>query len=160
MRDSLIKSLADSPDRQFERYVKGSIVLCNACGKPIYKLEAGLPLGQKMGRAAAMFKPLNAADLLELEDRADIDAGVRAAIKAMTADEKLAHLARLNEPKAGDAVICPACHGCFAQVLTVEQTETHDRAYVLEFLTIPPLGGGRPEPVRGKRIGASGDWIH
>lgn len=156
-----MKSLVESPARGFEHYPAQSIVLCNACGLPLFKLEAGIGLGQKMGRAAQLFKPIRQADLLELRDRVDIDAGVRAKIASMTPDEQQAHLACLTEPKAGDPMVCPACGGCFAQVLTVERSETLDRAYVVEFLTIPPFGAGKPTPMRGKRIdGERGEWVH
>lgn len=161
MRDSLKKSLADSPIRDFERYPKGSIVLCNLCAKPIFKLEAALTVGMKGGRAAQLFKPVTLADLMELEGRQDIDAGIRATIASWTPEQRREHLAGLREMRAGDAMACPACGGCFAQVLTTEKTETHDRAYVLELLTIPPIGGGRPAPLRGRRFaGDRGDWVH
>lgn len=161
MRDSLKKSLADSPVQGFERYPKGSIVLCNACAAPIYKLDGGIALGDKGGRMASRFKPLSLTDLNELAGRVDIDAGVRAKVNTWTLDERKAHLATLSEPKAGDPMVCPTCGGCFAQVLSTEQTETHDRGYVLELLTIPPVGMGRPAPMRGKVFaGDRGDWVH
>lgn len=161
MRPSLQQSLADSPASGFERYPKGSIVLCNECAAPIYKLDAGIDLGMKGGRAAQAFKPLSLADLTDLATRPDIDAGVRATIASWTPERKHAHLASLDEKKAGDPMICPACHGCFAQVLSVEKTETLDRGYVIELLTIPPFGRARPAPIRGKHFdGNRGDWIH
>jgi hypothetical protein len=160
MRDSLKKSIADSPVQGFERYPKGSIVLCNACGDPIYKLEGGIALGDKAGRMASRFKPIGLADLNELAGRVDIDAGIRARLNAWTLDARRAHVAKLTEPSSGDAMVCPACGGCFVQVLTTEKTETIDRAYVLELLTVPPFGGGRPSPIRGRQIGAGGGWLH
>jgi hypothetical protein len=161
MRESLRRSIADSPSTGFERYPKGSIVLCNACALPIFKLDRGVDLGQKAGQAASAFKPLTLADLAELADRVDVDAGIRARVNAWTPEERRAHVALLVEPKSGDAMACPSCGGCWPQVLTTEQTETHDRAYVLELLTIPPFGAGRMAPVRGKRFaGDHGDWIH
>jgi hypothetical protein len=161
MRESLKKSIADSPVQGFERYPKGSVVLCNACAAPIYKLEGGIALGDKGGRMASRFKPVTLADLAELEGRVDIDAGIRARLSSMSVDQRRAHIATLTEPKAGDAMACPACGGCFAQVLSTEVDETHDRAYVLELLTIPPFGAGRPAAIRGKRFnGERGDWLH
>lgn len=161
MRDSLRKSIADSPVAGFERYPKGSIVLCNGCALPIFKLDRGVELGQKAGAAASAFKPLTLADLNELVGRVDIDAGIRARVNAWTPDERKAHVAKLVEPKSGDAMACPCCQGCWPQVLTTEQTETHDRAYTLELLTIPPFGAGRPAPIRGRRFaGDHGDWVH
>lgn len=161
MRDSLKKSLADSPVAHFERYPKGSIVLCNACSDPIFKLERGIDVGDKAGRTASAFKPISLADLAELAQRPDIDAGVRARIASWNADERRAHVAKLFDLKAGDPMICPVCARCFVQVLTTEQTETHDRAYTLELLTIPPQGAGKPSPLRGKVFnGDRGDWVH
>lgn len=161
MRESLKKSLADSQARNFERYPSGSIVLCNACGDPIFKLEGGIALGDKGGRMAGRFKPVTLADLADLAERRDIDAGVRAKLNTWDLDARKAHLAKLWEPKTGEPMVCPACLGCFVQVLSTEQTETIDRAYVLELVTIPPRGVGRPAPVRGKRFdGERGDWLH
>jgi hypothetical protein len=161
VRESLKRSIADSPVPGFERYPKGSIVLCNACAKPIFKLDAGFDVGAKAGGAAKLFKPITLADLVELEGRVDIDAGIRAQIATWTIDDKRAHLARLKEPRAGDAMACPCCDGCFVQILTTEVSETHDRAYVIELLTIPPFGVGTPAPVRGRRFaGDQGDWLH
>jgi hypothetical protein len=161
VRDALRKSLADSPVQGFERYPKGSIVLCNACALPLFRLEAGIAVGDKGGRMASRFKPVALTDLNELAGRVDIDAGVRAAVLAMTAEQRKAHVEKIAEPKTGDPMACPHCHGCFVQVLSTEQDETHDRGYVLELLTIPPFGAGRPAPIRGKRFaGDAGDWIH
>jgi len=161
MRNSLKKSLEDSRDRNFESYPKGSIVLCNACALPLFKLDGTVVFGRKAGGAASLFKPLSVADLLELAGRTDIDAGIRARVSAWTTDERRAHVDKLVEPKAGDLMACPFCFGSWAQVLTTEQTETHDRAYTLELLTIPPVGLGRPAPVRGKQFaGDRGDWLH
>lgn len=161
MRDSLKKSIADSPVQGFDRYPKGSIVLCNACALPIFKLEGGIALGDKGGRMADRFKPVTLADLVILADRVDIDAGVRALMNSWTPAERKAHVDKLSTPKAGDAMVCPCCGGGFAQVLSTEKTETIDRAYVLELVTIPPQGFGRPAPIRGRQFrGAHGDWLH
>ena len=53
MRKSLIKSAEDSPVKGFERYAKGSIVLCHGCAKPIYVLDAGIALGDTFMSARA-----------------------------------------------------------------------------------------------------------
>jgi len=164
MRDSLKKSIEDSPDSQFERYPKGSIVICNACAKPIYKLDFGIALGDKAGKAASSFKPVSEQDILTLARREDIDAGIRAALRAMPMTTLAEYIEKLAaaEVKAGEPMICPVCHECFVQVLTTEVSETLDKSYVIEMLTIPPEGLGRPAPVRGKHLGAGAgkDWIH
>lgn len=161
MRKSLEQSVAESPVRNFERYPKNSIVLCNACALPIFRLDRGIDLGQRAGQAASAFVPISLADLLELEGRADIDAGIRAVIASWSPEAKRAHLQQLHEMRAGMPMACPVCHDCFVQVLSTEMDETHDRAYTLELLTVPPIGGGRPAPVRGLHIaGDRGDWVH
>jgi hypothetical protein len=159
MRHSLKQSLKDSPATGFERYPKGSTVLCNACGVPLYKLEHGIALGDKGGQSASCFKPLSANDLQALEDRDDVDAGIRARIKTLTADEREAILERTAEPRTGSPMVCSVCHGCFVQVLSLERTELIDRAYVIELLTMPPQGQ-RHVALKGKRLGATKDWIH
>jgi hypothetical protein len=56
-------------------------------------------------------------------------------------------------------MLCPLCTACFVQVLSVEKDEVMDRAYVIELVTLPPEGQ-RAVAVRGKRLGATGDWVH
>ena len=160
MRDSLRRSLDHTPAAGFERYPKGSIVLCNACAKPIFKLDFALSFGDKAGKTASAFKPLAVADLDDLADRDDIDAGVRATVASMTPSDRTAHVACLREMKAGDPMMCPSCADCFVQVVSVEKTEALDRSYTIELLTIAPRGHGRQSPIRGKRIGATREWIH
>lgn len=158
MRASLKQSLKDTPASGFERYPKGSIVLCNACTRPIYKLEAGIALGDKGGKSATCFKPLTTVDLIALAHRQDVDGGVQAAIRALQPEQER----RLTDaacPKAGDPMLCPVCQECFVQVLSVERSEVLDKAYVIELLTIPPEGH-KPVAVRGKQIGAHKAWIH
>lgn len=160
MRDSLKRSLADSPVRDFERYPKGSIVLCNACAAPILFLDRTIYLGDKGGQSASAFKPLSVQQLVDLSERDDIDAGVRARLKSTSLEQLSVHAAKLHEFKAGDLMICPVCECCFVQVIAVEAREALDRSYTMELLTIPPDGHGRPAPVRGKRIGVGKDWVH
>jgi hypothetical protein len=160
MRESLKKSVAHSPDKGFERYRKGSVVLCNACSLPILKLDRAIALGDKMGQLASAFKPLSVADLLDLAARQDIDAGVRALLRAMGPEQRQAHVGKLREMRSGDPCICPACDRCFVQVVSVDRNEALDKSYTVELVVIPPFGTERPAPVRGKRISATGDWIH
>jgi hypothetical protein len=159
LRHSLKQSLIDSPAQGFERYAKGSIVMCNACGLPLYKLEHGIALGDKGGQSAASFKPLSAADLQTLEDRDDVDAGIRARLKMLTAAERETILQKTAAPKTGTPMLCSVCNGCFVQVLSLEKSEVLDRAYVIELMTIPPQGH-RQVALKGKRLGAGKDWIH
>lgn len=159
MRDSLKKSVADSPVSGFERYPKGSVVICNACAKPIFKLDRGISLGDKAGRMAAAFKPLSVADLDSLAGRTDIDQGIRAVVGAMSLDRRIEFVGKLREVRSGDPMTCPICNDCFVQVLSVEKHEVLDKSYTIELLILPPQGI-TPAPVRGKQIGVRGDWVH
>lgn len=161
MRASLKQSLKDTiaGDQQDFRYPKGSIVLCTACAAPIAILEQGIALGDKAGRMAQAFAPLRSADLDTLGEREDIDAGVRAWVRSLTAETRKAHLDKLHRFNTGDPAICPCCHHGFMQVLSVEKTETLDKAYVLELVTIPPVGQ-KVVKVRGRQIGQGKGWIH
>ena len=160
MRESLKKSIADSPVKNQDRYPKGSVVLCNACAEPIFKLDRAIALGDGAGRLASAMKPLDVKDLVALGDRDDIDAGVKASVQAKTREDLVAHAQKLHEVKAGDPMLCPLCSCCFVQVLAVGKHEVLDRAYVIELLTIPPQGDGTPPPVRGRQIGADKEWVH
>lgn len=159
MRDSLRKSLADTPAVGFERYAKGSIVLCNACALPIFKLDHGISLGDKAGKMASAFKPVTLADLETLATREDIDAGVRATVKGWSPSVRLAHVSALREMRTGDPMMCPSCADCFVQVLSVEKTEALDKSYTIELLTIAPEGQ-KTVAVRGKQLGYGKDWVH
>lgn len=158
MRASLKKSLTDSPVQGFDRYPKGSVVLCNTCALPIFKLNHGIALGDKSGSTAKAFKPLSVADLDALGQRPDIDAGVRAMVATWTPADRAAHVLKLREVRSGDPMVCPCCGNTFVQVLSVEKDETLDRAYVIELLTIPP--DAKAAPVRGKSISHTKDWVH
>jgi hypothetical protein len=157
MRASLKHSIEDSPATGFERYAKGSIVLCTSCACPIYKLDHGIALGDKGGRASS-FKPLTNIDLIALAHRQDIDAGVVAKVRTLSLEDQQ-KLIGAAEPKSGDPMLCPMCAGCFPQVIAVEKHEVLDRAYVIELLTIPPQGQ-KALAVRGKHLGANKDWLH
>lgn len=158
MRDSLRKSIGDSPVNGFERYAKGSIIICNACAAPIFKLDHAICLGDKAGKMASAFKPLNLLDLDTLALRDDIDSGVRAFVMAMTVTQRTEFLAKLREVRAGDPMTCPVCAECFVQVIAVDKNELLDLAYTLEMVTIPP--SGKTVPIRGRRIGATAEWVH
>lgn len=160
VRDSLKHSVNDSPVKGFEKYPKGSIVLCNECAKPIFKMDYAICLGDKAGKTAEAFKPVSLADLAELAGRVDVDAGVRAMVNGWDIDARKAHVASLKEMRAGDPMMCPCCQKCFVQVIATEKHEVLDRAYTIELLTIPPFGAGTPSAVRGRRLGATKDWLH
>lgn len=157
MRDSVRQSAADSPATGFDRYPAGSVVLCNACAKPIFRLDRAIALGDKAGRMASAFKPLTFRDVVELGKREDIDAGVRALVASWTPDQVKAHVDSLHEFRTGDPMMCPCCDDCFVQVIAVDRHEVLDKAYTIELVTIPPTN---PVAVRGKRLGTNHEWIH
>lgn len=122
------------------RYPKGSIIVCTSCAKPIYKLERGIAAGEKAGRAASAFKPVSVYDLMDLQWRSQggTEPGLVAAMREWTGEQMKAHADRLTAPKAGDPMLCPACGEVFVQSRSSESSDTKDRAYVLELLTVPP----------------------
>lgn len=162
MRESLRRSLAHTPAKGFEHYAKGSIVLCNHCARPIFRLDLPVSLGDKAGQLAKAFKPLTVPDMLGLASREDVDAGVLALVRSMTMEQVVAHVEKLREMRPGDPMMCPSCGDCFVQVVSVEQNEALDRSYVIELLVVAPQGRGRNAPLRGKRIGhgPGRDWIN
>lgn len=161
MRDSLKQSLVDSPagDQVDFRHPKGSIVICNACALPIAILERGIAVGDKAGQMARAIVPLRDRHLVELAARADIDPGIRAWARSLSDDQRKAHCEKLQPFKSGDPMLCPCCHQCFAQVVSVDKHEVLDKAYVIELVTLPPRGM-KVLPVRGRQIGTDRDWLH
>lgn len=160
MRDSLKRSAEHTPASGFERYKKGSVVLCNACSKPIFKLDITISFGDKCGAMARAFKPLSVADMTALGEREDIDAGVRAFIRGLSSDAMKEHVSKLREVRTGEPMLCPACDDCFVQITSIEKNEALDRSYTVELVTIPP--DGAIVPVRGKQVGygPGKEWIH
>lgn len=164
MRESLKKSIGHSPAKGFEKYPKGSLVLCNGCTLPIYKLDRSISLGDKMGGMASAFKPVTLTDLTDLLGRQDIDAGVRASVQAMGAEGRLAHVRKMREVRAGDACICPSCGQCFVQVVAVEAHEVMDKSYTVELVVLTPPGFAQQQaPVRSQQAIGAGPgkrWIN
>lgn len=148
LRDGQIRALRFSPNPQEdELYPKGSIVVCYACGKPLYKLQAAIFVTDKPSRTAWKYAPVSLADLQTIIARTDLDPGLRAAIKFMTPDEQRAHVEKIPTLKAGDALTCSACGGSFVFGRTSEtqdgRAEFTDRAFVIQLATIPPVGKAR-----------------
>lgn len=129
-------------------YPKGSLVVCHACGLPIYKLQASLYLGEPMGKSAWKYVPVTVPDLIALTTRADLEPGVRAAIKALGLPEMIAHCDRIPELKAGDFADCPACKRQFVYAETRGRgdgaSSFGDKGYTVQLATIPPQGHARP----------------
>lgn len=158
MRESLRKSAADTPHGR-TRHDAGSLVLCNGCASPLFILERSIDLGDKAGRSADAFAPLRPGDIALISAAQHLDAGLRATARALAESGRaVEYCDRIERPKAGSLMQCPFCQGAWPQVLTVEKTETLDRAYVLELVTVPLAG--KAAPVRGKQIGARKGWVH
>lgn len=136
MRASLADSLA-SRHVQDVQYVKGSVVLCCACLKPLYVLTRSLFSGDKVGRSCDAFRPVTLRDLADLETRIDLPT-VTVLIRHWTPDERKAHCAAIPDPKTGQPALCPACGVSWVRVRALEAAEVHDRAYVWELVTLLP----------------------
>lgn len=144
MRDALIDSLAQPGQATTDRYPAGAIVICVSCGRPLYRLERGIGVGERMGRARDAFVPVSPDDLLALSVRPDVPAGVVAHIRAIP--DLRVYVDAIPRPRAGSPALCPHCQQVFVAARTAEVSDTIDRAYVWELHVIPPLpmrGGGR-----------------
>ena len=135
MRQALLDSIGHSTQ---DRYPKGSIVICVSCGRPLYRLERGVGLGETMGRARDAFVPVSPLDVVELRDRLGIDAGVKAQVREIV--DVREYCDAIPRPTAGAPALCPKCDQVFVQARTAEAGDTNDRAYVWELSTIAPVG--------------------
>ncbi len=127
-------------------YPQGSIVVCRDCGKPIYRLQRSIYLGEPAGRTAWKYVPVTPADLQTLIDRTDLEPGQRAAIKAMSLEDRALHCGRIPTFKAGDYQDCPACGKQFStgHIPTGASTaQFGDKAFQIYLNTIPPAGQSR-----------------
>jgi hypothetical protein len=148
MRQGLQDALRLSPVPSADvAYPSGSIVVCYACGKPLYKLQAAIYVGEKPSRSAWKYAPISMADLQTLIARTDLDPGIRAAIKFMTVEEQRLHCERIPTLKAGDRLDCASCQQSFVFGRTSSNAdgaaEVLDRAFVIQLATIPPVGNAR-----------------
>lgn len=155
MRHALAEAKQHSPVPSADvAYPAGSVVVCYACGIPLYRLQANIYVGEKPSRSAWKYAPIALADLWELIARTDLDAGIRAAIKVLTIEEQHAHCESIPTLKAGDFLDCPTCTKPFVFVRTSSDAdgvaEFTDRAYVIQLATIPPVGQARPLTLAGR----------
>ena len=159
-RKTVQDSIAASPAGFHVVYPKGSIVVCVSCAAPIYRLERGIYVGEKAGRSADAYRPVRVQDLIELRGREDIDAGLKSILTNMSSAQMARHCDQIRALVAGDPMVCPSCTRSFVAVRSsanpAEAGETIDRGYVIELLTVPPVGhkgallhGGK---VRARRI--------
>lgn len=136
MRASLRESLA-SRGAVDVHYPKGSIVLCGACLKPLYRLVRSIFSGDKVSRSVSAYQPVSLMDLSDLEQRSDVPSHA-ALVRSWSADSRRAHVQAIPDVKTGDAAACPFCERSWVRVRAVEAEEVVDRAYVWELVTIPP----------------------
>ena len=153
MRAGLKASLALAP--HFEGYPAGSIVVCSDCWKPVYVLERSLSPGDKGGRAASAFRPLTLTDCRALIGRPDLDPAWQRLFQAWCETAAVMTLLDAPRPRAGSEATCPLCHGPFLKSRAVERSETVDRGYVLEMVTIPPMPRGLH-----RWLGETTRWVH
>ncbi len=128
-------------------YERGSIVVCYHCGKPLYKLQASIYVGEPMGKTAWKYAPIAVKDVIALLERNDLEAGQIAALKVPSLQDWQTHCEGIKELKAGDYADCPACKASFmfSQTRTGQDGAASfgDRGYLVFVATIPPVGKAR-----------------
>lgn len=139
-RQSVQASIAASPAGAHEIYPKGSIVICISCARPLYRLERSIFVGERAGRSADAYRPVRVADLVDLRAREDVDAGLRSSLRSLTTQQLQLLCDRIRPLRAGALFVCSLCDKPLLLARTTEVSETIDRAYVLELVTIPPAG--------------------
>ena len=132
MRASLRESIAQGE----ESYPAGSIVLCQHCLKPLYRLERGIGTGETAGRSVDAYRPVRPRDVYRLME--SIDPGVAATARLWTEASLIDHCHAIPELRSGSPALCPCCGHSFVKVRALEAAEVIDRAYVMELVTIPP----------------------
>ena len=127
-------------------YPQGSIVVCRECSKPIYRLQRSIYMGEPAGRTAWKYAPVTMADLQALIERRDLEPGQRAAIKAMSVEDRALHCQKIPTFKAGDFQDCPACGKQFSTGYIPEgasKEQFGDKGFRIHLHTIPPPGQAR-----------------
>lgn len=130
-------------------YPRGSIVVCQACGLPIYKLQANIYIHEPLDKTAWKYAPVSVNDLMALITRTDLEPGVRAAVKALGLPEMVAHCEKIPTIKTGSFADCPACKQqfCYAEIPAGADgfAMFGDKAFRhVQLATIPPQGQARP----------------
>lgn len=119
-----------------ESYPAGSVVLCQGCLKPLYRLERGIGVNETAGRSVDAYRPIQPRDIHALME--SLDPGVAASLRGWSPESAKAHCDAIPELRAGAPALCPCCGQSFVRVRAVEAGEVLDRAYVMELVTIPP----------------------
>ncbi len=125
-------------------YDKGSVVVCYACGVPLFRLQQSLYAGEPAAKSSWKYAPVEVKDIQALMFRSDLDAGQIAALRAKSLAEWQEHCERIERPRPGLMADCPACRGSYvyAQTRTAEDgaASLADRGYLWKLATIPPEG--------------------
>lgn len=161
MRQGLSDALRFSPvPTQDVAYPAGSIVVCYACGKPIYRLQANIYVGEKPSASAWKYAPIRPEEYLALCQRTDLDPGLTTNLRTkethgadgtvfalMTEADVVEHCAAIPTFKAGDFMDCASCKQPFVFGRTSTNgdgaREFLDRAFVIQLATIQPAGKAR-----------------
>jgi hypothetical protein len=132
-------------------YPQDSIVVCRNCGKPLYRLQRSLYVGEPAAKSAWKYAPVSVADLRALMERSDLEPGQRAAIKAMSLDDQRTHCDRIQTLAPGSFTDCPACKESFVYGKIHDTSDGGakfgDKGYTIALAIIPPQGQARK--VRG-----------
>jgi len=125
-------------------YPKDSIIVCLNCGKPLYRLQQSLYVGEPLAKSAWKYAPIEVADIVALMDRSDLEPGQRAALKALSLDDWRLHCDKLTTLKPGDFSDCVSCQESFVFGKITRDDEGSsrfgDKGYVVKLATIPPQG--------------------
>lgn len=136
-------------------YHKGAIVVCYACGVPLYRLVANIWMSEATSNTGWKYAPVSMADLQMIIDRRDLDPGIRAAIKFWTLEQQKAHCDSIPTLRNGELPPCPSCKGQFARadrpgMTPDDKARFLDRSYVVSLATIEPEGKARPLTMAGQ----------
>ena len=123
-------------------YPAGSIVLCAACYKPLYRLTKAIPVGAKVTHTLDAYRPLTADDLKALAERAGRDGALNAGLaglwRSWTPEQRVRMAQAIPDLKTGSQAWCPFCENSWVFARAVEGAEVHDRAYTRELITLAP----------------------
>jgi hypothetical protein len=125
-------------------YEKDSIVVCWKCGKPIYRLQQSIYVGEPAGKSAWKYAPVEVKDIMLLMCRGDLDPGQVAILKDVPLADWQTHCDSINTIKPGDFADCPSCKQQFvySQTRAGEDGPSSflEKGYLWKLATIPPEG--------------------
>lgn len=134
-------------------YPKDSIIVCLRCGKPLYRLQASIYLGEHAGKQSNWkYAPVEVKDIVALMERTDIEPGQRAALKALSLADWQAHCDQIptlpKDESAGERYSeCPSCKEpfLFGQIRNDQEGASRfgDKGYIIRLAMIPPQGQAR-----------------